>query len=113
MTWRQTIDQSYFMQTLEGKILSILRSRPSQTGGESNEQSPETNLKVWRMRVSYSGPQSLYEMELREPLKSSAGEKYTVGLNGFVEFELFSEPQIAAGDAIWIDAYEPGEKILG
>jgi hypothetical protein len=104
------------MQTLEGKILSILRSRPSQTGGESNEQSPdspETNLKVWRMRVSYSGPQSLYEMELREPLKSSAGEKYTVGLNGFVEFELFSEPQIAAGDAIWIDAYEPGEKILG
>ena len=107
------IDQRYFMQTLEGKILSILRSRPSQTGGESNEQSPETNLKVWRMRVSYSGPQSLYEMELREPLKSSAAEKYTVGLNGLVEFELFSEPQIAAGDAIWIDAYEPGEKILG
>jgi hypothetical protein len=26
---------------------------------------------------------------------------------------LFSDPQIAAGDAIWIDAYEPGEKILG
>jgi hypothetical protein len=52
-------------------------------------------------------------MELREPLKSFAAEKYTVGLNGFVEFELFSEPQIAAGDSILIDAYEPGEKILG
>ena len=110
---RQTIDQGYFMQTLEGKILSILKSRSSQPGGESNGQNQETNLKVWRVKVSYSGPQSMYEMELREPLKSCAAEKYTVGLNGFVEFELFSEPQIAAGDAIWIDAYEPGEKILG
>ena len=101
------------MQTLEGKILSILRSRPSQTGGESNEQSQETNLKVWRMRVSYSGPQSLYEMELREPLKSFASKKYTVGLNGLVEFEMFSNPPVAAGDSILVDAYEPGEKILG
>jgi hypothetical protein len=85
------------MKTLQGKVLSILRSRPS----------------IWRMRVSYSGPQTLFEMELCQPLKSCAAEKYTVGLNGFVEFELFSEPPIAAGDSIMIDAYEPGEKILG
>jgi NAD(P)-dependent dehydrogenase (short-subunit alcohol dehydrogenase family) len=35
-----------------------------------------------------------------------------VGLNGFVEFELLSEPNVAAGDSIQIDAYEPEEKIL-
>jgi hypothetical protein len=52
-------------------------------------------------------------MELREPLKSLASKKQTVGLNGLVEFEMFSEPQVAAGDSILIDAYEPGEKILG
>ena len=45
-------------------------------------------------------------------LKSFASKKYTVGLNGFVDFEMFSEPHVAAGDSIQIDAYEPGEKIL-
>jgi hypothetical protein len=34
-----------------------------------------------------------------------------VGLNGFVEFEMLSEPHVAAGDSIQIDAYEPEEKI--
>jgi hypothetical protein len=33
-----------------------------------------------------------------------------VGLNGRAEFEMFSEPHVAAGDDIQIDAYEPGEK---
>jgi len=65
------------------------------------------------MRVSYPGPQTIYEMELREPLKSVASRKYTVGLNGIVEFEMCTQPQVAAGDYILIDAYEPGEKILG
>jgi hypothetical protein len=53
------------------------------------------------MRCSYPGPERLYEFELREPR-----------LNGFVEFEMFSEPHVAAGDSMQIDAYEPGEKIL-
>jgi hypothetical protein len=52
-------------------------------------------------------------MELGEPLKSFASKKYAVGLNGFVEFEMLSNPPVAAGDSILIDAYEPGEKILG
>ena len=52
-------------------------------------------------------------MELREPLRSLASKRHTVGLNGIVEFELLSNPEIAAGDSILIDAYEPGEKILG
>jgi hypothetical protein len=48
----------------------------------------------------------------RELFKSLASKKYTVGLNGRAEFEMFSEPHVAAGDDIQIDAYEPGEKIL-
>jgi hypothetical protein len=48
------------------------------------------------MRVSYLGPETLYEVELREPLKSLASKKYTVGLNGLAEFEMFSEPHVAA-----------------
>ena len=64
------------------------------------------------MRCSYPGPETFCEFELREPLKSFASEKYTVGLNGFVEFEMLSEPHVAAGDSIQIDAYEPEEKIL-
>jgi hypothetical protein len=62
------------------------------------------------MRCSYPGPETPYECELREPLENFASKKYTVGLNGFVEFELLSEPNDAAGDSIQIDAYEPEEK---
>jgi hypothetical protein len=80
---------------------------------KSDDQNKDTAIKFWRMRVSYLGPETVYEVELREPLKSFASKKYTVGLNGFVEFEMFSDPHVAAGDSIQIDAYEPGEKILG
>ena len=55
------------------------------------------------MRVSYLGPETLYEMELREPLKSFASKEYTVGLNGLVEFEMLAEPPVAAGESILID----------
>jgi hypothetical protein len=48
----------------------------------------------------------------REPLEDLASQKYTVGLNGFVEFEMFSEPHVAACDSIQIDAYELEEEIL-
>ena len=64
------------------------------------------------MHVSYPEREAVYEVELREPLRSLASKKYTVGLNGLVEFTMFSDPHVAAGDSIQIDAYEPGEKIL-
>jgi hypothetical protein len=76
-------------------------------------ESPNPVNQCWRMRVSYDGPETLYEMELREPLRSLASKRHTVGLNGIVEFEMLSNPGIAAGDGILIDAYEPGERILG
>jgi len=101
------------MQTLEAKVLSVLKLRPYQRRDKSEGQSNENESKLWRMRVSYPGPETLYEMELREPLKTFASKKQTVGLNGLVEFEMLSEPGVAAGDRILIDAYEPGEKILG
>ena len=79
---------------------------------KSDDQNKDTVIKFWRMRVSYLGPETVYEVELREPLKGFASKKYTVGLNGLVEFEMFADPHVAAGDSIQIDAYEPGEKIL-
>jgi hypothetical protein len=100
------------MKTLNAKVLSILKSLPYRTRDKS-DQNKETLIEFWRMRVSYPEPEAVYEVELRESLKSIASKKYTVGLNGLVEFELFSDPQVRAGDTIQIDAYLPGEKILG
>jgi hypothetical protein len=54
-----------------------------------------------------SGPETFCECELREPLENFASTKYTVGLNGIIEFEMLSEPHVAAGDSIQIDAYDP------
>jgi hypothetical protein len=101
------------MKTLNAKVLSILKSQSYRTRDKSDDQNRDTLIEFWRMRVSYPGPETVYEVELREPLRSFASKKYTVGLNGLVEFELFSDPRVAAGDSIQIDAYEPGEKILG
>jgi len=101
------------MKTLNAKVLSILKSQSYRMRDKSADQNKDILIKFWRMRVSYPGPQAVYEVELREPLRSFASKKYTVGLNGLVEFDLFSDPQVAAGDTIQIDAYEPGEKILG
>ena len=42
----------------------------------------------------------LYEFGLREPLKNATSEKCTVGLNGFVEFEMFSEPHVTCGEMV-------------
>jgi hypothetical protein len=64
------------------------------------------------MRLDYSGRGTLFEVELREPLNGIAGKKYTVGLNGIVEFDMFSKPAVAAGDRIQINLFEIGEKIL-
>jgi hypothetical protein len=101
------------MQTLQARVLSILQLQSSRTEKKLDNQSPNAVHKCWRMRVSYDGPETLYEIKLREPLRSIASKKHTVGLNGLVEFEMLSNPEIAAGDSILIDAYEPGEKILG
>ncbi len=100
------------MKTLKARVLSVLSLQPFRRGDKSDGQSKDTIIKFWRMRCSYPGPETPYECELREPLENFASKKYTMGLNGFVEFELLSEPNVAAGDSIQIDAYEPEEKIL-
>jgi hypothetical protein len=51
------------------------------------------------------------KLKLREPLKSLASKKYTVGSNGLAEFEMFSEPHVAAGDGIQISVIPWGAKI--
>ena len=74
---------------------------------KSDNQNKDTVIKSWRMRVSYLGPETLYEVELREPLKGFASEKYTMGLNGLVEFEMFSDPLRLALSDIWMMASCP------
>ena len=101
------------MKTLNAKVLSILKSQSYRMRDRSDDQNKDILIKFWRMRVSYPGPKAVYEVELREPLRRFASKKYTVGLNGLVEFELFSDPRVSAGDTIEIDVCQPGEKILG
>ena len=98
------------MKTLKARVLSVLSLQPFRRGNKSDGQSKDTIIKFWRMRCSYPGPETFYEFELREPLENFASTKYTVGLNGFVEFEMLSEPHVAAGDSIQIDAYEPEDE---
>ena len=100
------------MKTLKARVLKVLSLQPFRRGAKSDGQSKDTIIKFWRMRCSYPGPEAYYEFQLDEPFKNFASKKYTVGLNGFVEFELFSEPHVAAGDSVQIDAYDPEEKIL-
>jgi hypothetical protein len=78
------------MQTLKAKIISILRLRPRH---ESDDEKKDTSRQLWRMRVSYLGPDTVYEVELRESLKGIASKRYTVGLNGLCEFEMLAEPR--------------------
>jgi hypothetical protein len=100
------------MKTLKARVLSVLSLQPFRRGDTSDGQSKDTIIKFWRMRCSYPGSKTPYECELRESLETLAAQKYTVGLNGFVEFELLSKPNVAAGDSIQIDAYEPEEQNL-
>jgi hypothetical protein len=105
---RESVLQKESMKTLKARVLRVLSLQPFRRGDKSDSQGKDTIIKFWRMRCSYPGPETFCEFELREPLKSYASEKYTVGLNGFVEFEMLSEPHVAAGDSIQIDACEPG-----
>jgi hypothetical protein len=94
------------MKILDGKVLSILPFT-SETAGLGNAAAAP---KVWRLSLSYSGPDTVYEVELNEPLKGLAVNKTTIALNGLVEFDLYADPQISAGDPVQIAAYPPGER---
>ena len=100
------------MKIVEARVISVLQLRPHRIGNGSAAQNKDPIPAVWRMCLSYNEPHTVFEVELREPLKSLASKKYTVGLNGMVEFDTFSEPPVAAGDRIQINLLECGEKIL-
>jgi hypothetical protein len=68
------------MKTLKARVLSILSVQPSRRGDKSDGQSKETSIKFWRMRCSYIGPETLYEFDLREPLKKLCVEKVHGGI---------------------------------
>ena len=98
------------MKIVEARAISQLR--PDRIGNGSAAQNKDPIPAVWRMCLSYNEPHTVFEVELREPLKSLASKQYKVGLNGTVEFDTFSEPPVAAGDRIQINLFECGEKIL-
>jgi hypothetical protein len=100
------------MKISEASVLSVLALRPYRTKNGSVAETGTIVPTVWRMRLAYSGRGTVFEVELREPLKSIASKKYTIGLNGIVEFDMFSKPAVAAGDRIQLNLYEIGEKIL-
>jgi len=52
----------------------------SRRGDKSDGQSKEKSIKFWRMRCSYIGPETLYEFDLREPLKKLCVEKVHGGI---------------------------------
>ncbi len=101
------------MLTLKARVLSVLQLQPRRAANALDAKDSDTRISVWRLQVSYSGPEIVYEVQLREPLKSLASRQPVIGLNGFAEFNLFSQPHIAAGDFVEIDVYKAGEKILG
>jgi hypothetical protein len=78
------------MKIVEARAISQLR--PDRIGNGSAAQNKDPIPAVWRMCLSYNEPHTVFEVELREPLKSLASKKYTVGLNGMVEFDTFSAP---------------------
>jgi hypothetical protein len=80
------------MKIVEARVLSVLKLQPYRIRNGSADQNEDPIPAVWRMCLSYPGAHTVYEVELREPLKSLASKKYTVGLNGMVEFDVFSEP---------------------
>ena len=100
------------MKIVEARVISVLRLRPHRIGNGSAAENKDPIPAVWGMCLSYNEPHRVFEVELREPLQSLASKKYTVGLNGMVEFDTFSEPPVAAGDRIQINLFECGEKIL-
>jgi hypothetical protein len=63
------------------------------------------------LRVRIFTPAQLSACELRLRLLGH-WQRVRLGLNGFVELEMYSESHVAPGDCIQIDAYEPGEEIL-
>jgi hypothetical protein len=98
------------MKVLEAKVLSTVPMMQGRPGNNSTDREEVAGLKIWRMQVSYFGPESVYEVELREPLRGISFRPYTIGLNGHIEFEMVADPGLAAGEHIMIDAYEPGER---
>jgi hypothetical protein len=100
------------MKTVEARVLSVLKLQPRRLRNGSAAQNEDPIPAVWRMCLSYPGGHTVFEVELHEPLKSLASKKYTIGLNGMVEFDMFSKPPVAADERIQIDLFDCGEKIL-
>jgi hypothetical protein len=105
--------RSSFMKTLDAIVLSSIQFFNYKIADRCSSQSAGAITSMWRLRIVYGRPGAVYEVELHEPLRSICAKRYTIGMNGLSEFEMLSDPGISAGTRIRINAYKPGERVLG
>jgi hypothetical protein len=60
------------MTIFEARVLSVLKLQPYRIRNGSAAQNEDTTPAVWRMRLSYPKPNTVFEVELREPLRDSS-----------------------------------------
>jgi hypothetical protein len=53
------------MKTLKARVLRVLEVQPYRMKDKADDRSKSTIINFWRMRVSYLGPETLYEVALR------------------------------------------------
>ena len=82
------------MKTLKARVLSILSVQLPE--GETNRtaKAKRRALNFGGCVVHISDRRRSMNLTFVSLLKSFASKKYTVGLNGFVDFEMFSEPHV-------------------
>ena len=105
--------RSCVMKTLDAIVLSSIQFFNYKIADRYSPQNAGTMTTLWRLRIAYAAPGTVYEVELHEPLKRICAKRYTIGMNGLSELEMLSDPGISAGTRIRINAYKPGERILG
>jgi hypothetical protein len=101
------------MRTLDAIVLSSMQFFNHKIADRYSSQSGGAITSMWRLRIVYGRPGAVNEIELHEPLRSICAKRYTIGINGLCEFKMLSDPGISAGIRIRINAYEPGERVLG
>ncbi len=105
--------RSSVMKTLDAIVLSSIQFFNYKIADRHSSQCGGAITSMWRLRIVYGAPGTVYDVELHEPLKSICAKRYTIGMNGLSELEMLSDPGICAGTRIRINAYKLGERILG
>jgi hypothetical protein len=101
----------FIMRSFEVKVIGVVKLPQYRIKIKSGDKHQDIVVTLWRMSVSYLAKDEVYEIELQEPLRQLACTEYSIGTDGFAEFDLFALPPVNAGERIQIDAYQPGERV--